>query len=131
MRSPRISPDGKHLAYFAAASGKEVLVVMDLTNLAKPPKLILAAEEARERGDRTVGGFRWMGNDHVVITVLSRENLGTGLVDFRRLIAYSLPTGTRPAVMRRMCCGSIMRRATIFSNVTQLVKAPSAGAFRK
>lgn len=93
MRSPRISPDGKHLAYFAAAAGKEVLVVMDLTNLSKPPKLILAAEEARERGDRTVSSYRWMGNDHVVITVLSRENLGSGLVDFRRLIAYSLPTG--------------------------------------
>jgi dipeptidyl aminopeptidase/acylaminoacyl peptidase len=93
MRSPRISPDGKHLAYFAGSAGKEILVVKDLVDLAKPAKLILAAEEARERGDRTVGGFRWVGSDHVVITVLSREDLGSGLVDFRRLIAYSLPTG--------------------------------------
>lgn len=93
MRSPRISPDGKHLAYFAGAGGKEVLVVKDLVELTKPAKVVLAAEEAIERGDRSVTGFRWIGNDHIVITVVSREDLGGGLSDFRRLIAYSLPTG--------------------------------------
>jgi dipeptidyl aminopeptidase/acylaminoacyl peptidase len=93
MRSPRISPDGKHLAYLAGAGGKEILVVMDLTDPSKPAKPILAAEEARESGDRSMTGFRWIGNDHVVMVIVSREDLGGGLGDFRRLVAYSLPTG--------------------------------------
>lgn len=93
MRSPRISPDGKHLAYLAGAGGKEVLVVMDLTDPSKPPKQILAAEEAREAGDRTMSGFRWIGNDHVVMTTLQRENFYGKLADYRRLVAYSLSTG--------------------------------------
>ncbi|MFO1254270.1 MAG: prolyl oligopeptidase family serine peptidase [Sphingomonadaceae bacterium] len=94
MRQPRISPDGRHLAYFAAADGKEVLVVMDLTNPAKPPVPIVAAEEAREGGDRTVTGFRWIGSGHVVMTIIQREqSTGPRPVDYRRLIAYSLDSG--------------------------------------
>ncbi len=93
MRSPRISPDGKRLAYLAAANGKEVLVFLDLTDLTKPAKPILAAEEARESGDRSLNGFRWVGNDNLVMTVVSREDLGGGLGDFRRLVSYNVPTG--------------------------------------
>ena len=51
MRSPRLSPDGRYLAYLAGANGKEMLVVLDLNNLSKPAKPILQAEEARESGD--------------------------------------------------------------------------------
>ncbi len=90
MRSPRISPDGRYLAYLAGAAGKEVLVVMDLTNPSKPPKPILATEEAREAGDRTMTGFRWIGSDHVVMTTLQRENFSGQLSDYRRLVAYSV-----------------------------------------
>lgn len=90
MRQPRISPDGKHLAYMAGAGGKDVLVVMDLTNPSKPPQPIIAAEEVREAGDRSMTGFRWIGNDHVVMTVIQRVDLGGGPGDFRRLVAYSV-----------------------------------------
>ena len=91
MRSPRISPDGKHLAYLAGAGGKEVLVVMDLTNPSAPPKPIVAAEEAREGGDRSMTGFRWIGNNHVVMTIIQREKTtGPRPADYRRLVAYSL-----------------------------------------
>lgn len=93
MRSPRISPDGRRLAYLAASNGKEVLVVLDLSDLTKPAKPILAAEEARESGDRSLNGFRWVGNDNLVMTVISREDLGSGLGDFRRLVSYNVPTG--------------------------------------
>ena len=94
MRSPRISPDGKHLAYLAGAGGKEVLVVMDLTNPSAPPKPIVAAEEAREGGDRSMTGFRWIGNNHVVMTIVQRERTtGPRPADYRRLVAYSLADG--------------------------------------
>ncbi len=93
MRSPRISPDGTRLAYLAANNGKEVLVVKDLRDPAKPAKQILQAEEARESGDRSMAGFRWVGNDNIVITVISRENLGGNLADFRRLVSYNIAGG--------------------------------------
>lgn len=91
MRSPRISPNGDKLAFLAGKDGTEVLVLLDLTTMQQ--KLILAAEEARESGDRTMTGFRWIGNDHVVMTVISREKFGGGLADFRRLVAYDTNTG--------------------------------------
>jgi len=94
MRNTRISPDGRHLAYVAGASGREVLVVMDLDNPNAAPKPIIAAEDAVDGGDRSMTGFRWIGNDHVVITIVQRENMGGPRpVDFRRLIAYSVSTG--------------------------------------
>jgi len=94
MRNTRISPDGRHLAYLAGANGKEVLVVMDLDNPGAPPKPIVAAEEARDGGDRSMTGFRWIGNGHVVMTIIQRENMGGARpVDFRRLVAYSVSTG--------------------------------------
>ena len=93
MRNPRLSPDGRWLAYLAGAGGKEMLVVLDLNDLSKPAKPILQADEARESGDRTLNGFRWVGSDNIVMTIQSREDLGRGLSDFRRLVAYNVATG--------------------------------------
>lgn len=93
MRTVRISPDGNRLAYLANSGGRQVLVTLDLNNVAVGPKLILAAEEAREAGERTLSGFRWIGNEHVVMTVISRENINGRLSDFRRLIAYDVKSG--------------------------------------
>ena len=93
MSGTRISPDGRHLAYRTGQSGREVLVLLDLENLTSAPKLILASEEAREAGERTMTGFRWVGNDHVVMTVISRENMNGQLADFRRLVAYDINSG--------------------------------------
>ncbi len=93
MRNPRISPDGKHFAYVTGANGKEWLVVMDLTQPNKPPVQVISAAEAREAGERSFVGFRWVGNSHIVITVVSREDLGRGAGDFGRLVAYDLASG--------------------------------------
>ncbi len=93
MRQPRISPDGTKLAYFAAKDGKEVLVMMDLAKPGAPPKVVLQAAEARESGDRTLNAYRWMGNSYIVMTILSREDLGSGPRDFSRLVAYDVASG--------------------------------------
>lgn len=76
MRNPALSPDGTLLAYLAGSNGKEVLVVKDLRDPSKPVKPVLAADEAREAGDRTMTGFRWVGNENLAITVISREDFG-------------------------------------------------------
>lgn len=93
MRTPRISPDGSKLAYLAGKDGREILVLLDLDDLTKPPKLVVAANEAREAGDRTMSSYRWIGNDHIVMTMISRENLEGRLVDFGRLVAYDVQDG--------------------------------------
>ncbi|MGN3973914.1 prolyl oligopeptidase family serine peptidase [Tsuneonella sp. SYSU-LHT278] len=109
MRSPRISPDGKKLAYRAAANGSEVLAVMDLTNPTKPPRIVLKAEEARESGERTMQNYRWVGNDDLVITVLLRENLYGKLADFSRLVAYNVNSGQTTQQAWRDAGGSASR----------------------
>lgn len=93
MRNPALSPDGTLLAYLAGSNGKEVLVVKDLRDPSKPVKPVLAADEAREAGDRTMTGFRWVGNKNLAITVISREDFGGQLGDFRRLIGFNVLTG--------------------------------------
>ncbi|RDC60466.1 Acylaminoacyl-peptidase [Alteripontixanthobacter maritimus] len=91
MKNVSMSPKGDKIAYLTGKDGRDVLVVLDLTTMKETP--ILAAEEAREAGDRTMTGFRWIGNDHVVMTIISRENLGGGLSDFRRLVAFDTKSG--------------------------------------
>jgi len=91
MRTVRISPNGKRLAYTAAVNGESYLVTLNLeTNELKP---VLASSEAREAGERRMAGYRWIGDDHIVITTISRENINGQLGDFRRLIAYDVNTG--------------------------------------
>ncbi|MEM1051288.1 MAG: prolyl oligopeptidase family serine peptidase [Pseudomonadota bacterium] len=91
MRNVSISPSGKKLAYLAAKGGQSVLVTLDLTTYQE--KVILSSEESRERGDRQMTGFRWVGDDHILITVILRENLGFGEGNFRRLLAYDVNDG--------------------------------------
>ena len=90
MGRVKISPDATKLAYVAGRDGREMLVVLDLETMQELP--ILAANEARESGDRTMSEYRWIGNDHVVATVISRENLYGQLADFRRLVAFDVKT---------------------------------------
>ncbi len=91
--SPRLSPDGTKLAYIMGKSGTGFVVIQDLNNPTAPPKVVMVAKEARESGDRTVGGFRWVGNGHLVITIAMFEDLGNGPNNFTRLVAYNLATG--------------------------------------
>lgn len=91
MRTVRISPDGTRLAYTAALNGQSYLVTLNLeTNELKP---VLASSEAREAGERRMVSYRWVGNEHIVITTFSRENFSGQLGDIGRLIAYDVTTG--------------------------------------
>ena len=91
MRQVRISPDGKRLVFRAGRNGRSLLVTLNLETMQE--KAILAADEARESGDRTMTSFGWVGNEHILITTISREDLGGQLGDFRRLIAYNVNSG--------------------------------------
>jgi dipeptidyl aminopeptidase/acylaminoacyl peptidase len=92
MRSPRISPDGTRIVVQMSKDKNGYLGIIDLTKPGSPPDLFIATTEFREVGDRTVTNWRWVGNDNVVVTMQSRENIFGGPEDLRRLVAYNIKT---------------------------------------
>ncbi|KQZ60718.1 hypothetical protein ASD67_15520 [Sphingopyxis sp. Root1497] len=93
MRDPRLSPDGTKIAVMMSRDGVDNLVYLDLAKPGSAPTLIAKAEEFREAGDRTMGGWRWVGNRTLIVTLLSRENIFGQRADLRRLAAYDLESG--------------------------------------
>jgi dipeptidyl aminopeptidase/acylaminoacyl peptidase len=92
MQQPRISPDGKKVAMRLAHAGTTYLAWLDLSTPNAKPALIAAAGEFKGLGDRTVTALRWVGNDDIVFTLESRENIYGQRYDVRRLVAYNLRT---------------------------------------
>lgn len=93
MQQPRLSPDGSKLAYMMNDKGTSVLAVLDLDTPGAKPKIIMAGQESRESGDRSVEGHRWVGNSYVVVTISMFEDLGGGPGSFTRLVSYDLANG--------------------------------------
>jgi dipeptidyl aminopeptidase/acylaminoacyl peptidase len=93
MLTPRLSTNADKLAYMMNDAGKPVLAVLDLAKPGSKPKIVMAGEEAREAGDRTVGSYRWVGNNYLVVNIAMREDLGGGPADFQRLVSYDYATG--------------------------------------
>lgn len=93
MSQPRISPDGTKVVAQMSKDKKGFLGLIDLTNPSAVPKFFVATDEFRDVGDRTVAGWRWVGNDHVVVTMASRENIFGQRADVSRLISYNVQTG--------------------------------------
>ncbi len=93
MQQPRLSPDGTKLAYMMNDNGRSVLALLDLTTPGAKPKIIMAGEDSRESGDRSVEAHRWVGDGYVVVTISMFEDLGGGPGSFTRLVSYDLATG--------------------------------------
>ncbi len=93
MRSPRLSPDGTKIAVMMSKNGVDNLGWLDATKPGSAPKFFLAAEEQREVGDRSVAGWRWVGNKTIVYTLTSRENIFGQRLDIYRLVGYNVETG--------------------------------------
>jgi dipeptidyl aminopeptidase/acylaminoacyl peptidase len=92
MQAPRLSPDGTKIVTQMGRKGVDYLGIVDLSKPGSPPEFFLKAEEFREVGDRTVAGWRWVGNRTVLMTLVSRETFFGDRVDLTRLIAYDLET---------------------------------------
>ncbi len=92
MSGPRISPDGTKIVVSLSRSGKKVLGIIDLTKPGSAPEYILSATEVREVGDRTVQGYNWVGDENIIITLQSREDIFGQRGDVYRLVAYNLKT---------------------------------------
>lgn len=92
MQRPVMSPDGSKAVLKASIKGADYIVLMDLNNANAKPKVIVAAEQVREAGDRNAVNWEWLGNDNVIITLQSRENLFGQRADMSRLVGYNLKT---------------------------------------
>ena len=93
MQQPRLSPDGKKLSYMMNDKGRAVLVWLDLETPGAKPKVVMAGEDSRESGDRSVESHRWVGNKHIVVTISMFEDLGDGPGSFTRIVGYDIETG--------------------------------------
>ena len=97
----RISPEGNRLAMTINDDGQEVYAVLDLDDPNPTPRIFASSGEFMEAGDRTVGFYRWIGNDHVVFQLVSRENIFGQRGDLARLVAFNVNTGQmEPLVWR-------------------------------
>lgn len=88
-----LSPDGTKVIFKLINQGREYLAWLDLTAASPQPRLIAANEEFREAGDRSTVGWRWVGNDMIVLSLLAREYFQGERGDINRLATYDLATG--------------------------------------
>ncbi|MEE9434798.1 MAG: prolyl oligopeptidase family serine peptidase [Sphingorhabdus sp.] len=92
MQNPQISPDGTKIAYKAVRGSKDYIVYIDMSKKPIKPKVIVAATEVVDAGDRTVAGWRWVGNNKLILTMRSRDIFFGERGDVSRLVAYDLST---------------------------------------
>jgi dipeptidyl aminopeptidase/acylaminoacyl peptidase len=92
MQQPRLSPDGTKVVVQMSKNGEGYLGIIDLTKPGSAPEFFIATTEFRDVGDRTVAGWRWVGNDNIVVTMASREDIYGQRYDVSRLVAYNLKT---------------------------------------
>lgn len=92
MFQPRISPDGTKLVYLVGAGGMRSVAVLDTAQPDPKPVIIASMGEFKEIGDRDIRGYRFVGNDTVVLTLVSREDAYGRRGDLSRLFAYNLKT---------------------------------------
>ena len=105
----QISPDGKRLAMTINDDGEEVYAVLDLTSDNPRPRVFASSGEFTEAGDRTVGFYRWIGNDHVVFQLVSRENLFGSRGDLARLVSFDVNSGKMEPLVWRDSGGNASR----------------------
>lgn len=93
MRGARLSPDGTKIVYQMAINGTSAVSVQSLDPPNAKPFIFARGDDfTKDIGDRTVNGFRWVGNNHVVVTLVSRDNFGGTRGDLVRLVAYNVTT---------------------------------------
>lgn len=87
---PRLSPDGNKMVYQLAQGGENYLAWIDLTDKSSKPQIIAKSGVIKERGDRQIAAYRFVGNDTIVATLIGRENFFGQLGDLSRLVAYDI-----------------------------------------
>lgn len=93
LTRPRLSPDGMKMVIQIQSQGNAAVAWLDLQDPAATPVVIATMGEVRNRGDRAVFDYEWVGNDTVVLDVVMRDNFSGQRGDATRLLAYDMTTG--------------------------------------
>lgn len=89
---PRLSPDGTKIALALGAGDQFAYGIIDLKNPAAKPVIFASANTFKEAGDKQIFSWRWVGNDHILLTLQAREFLFGQRVDLSRLVSYNVNT---------------------------------------
>lgn len=105
----RISPSGNRLAMTLTRDGQEIYAVLDLDKPNPRPKVFASSGELTEAGDRTVGFYRWVGDDHIVFQLISREMFFGQRGDVARLVSFDVDSGKMEPLAWRDAGGNASR----------------------
>lgn len=90
---PRLSPGGRWVAAKVRAGGGQALAILPLGTADKPEIVARdGAEGADRQGDRQVRNWRWLDDDHLLLTITYRDNLFGRWIDISRQVAFNRVT---------------------------------------
>ncbi|HEY0114430.1 MAG TPA: prolyl oligopeptidase family serine peptidase [Allosphingosinicella sp.] len=89
---PRISTDGSAIAAKIRINGEQVLAVIPLDTPNPVPAVVARDGEFDQRDDRRAVNWEWVDPDHLLIWVVSRQNMDGEPVDEVRVISYNRRT---------------------------------------
>ncbi|MGR5324647.1 prolyl oligopeptidase family serine peptidase [Vibrio sp. DNB22_17_1] len=109
--NPKISPDGKHLAFESSIDGKDALVILDSKTM--QPSSVL-----RFNGNEQVGDYYWINNERVVASKEYLKSWSTAPVNYGELVSanvdgkkYAYIFGYNPPKSSRLVRASSIVRA--------------------
>lgn len=92
MQAPRISPDGTKIVFKHSKDGVDRVAWLDLTKPGSPPNFFIESKEVRDEGDRTVQSWRWLGDNIILLNMISLERVGDEKGGLGRIVSYDLET---------------------------------------
>lgn len=90
MQDPVLSPDGSKIVVTVVAKDQRAYAIISVDAGTTKPEIFAVSGAFKNRGDRDIFGYRWVGNDNVILTVVGRENIFGQRVDLSRLAGYNL-----------------------------------------
>ena len=93
IEDPRISPGGTLIATKVRAGGGQALAIVRLGAGGKPEIITRDEGEATDKlGARQIGSWRWIDDEHLLISLIFRDNLYGNWFDVQRFVVYDHKT---------------------------------------
>lgn len=92
MQQPRISTDGKALAFRIRVNGEQALAILALDESNARPQIIARDAEFDQREGFRTTGWRWIDPDTLLIFVAQRTDFEGQRVEATRVLAYNRRT---------------------------------------
>ncbi len=90
MATPRLSPNGKYVAARLSVNRIQYTAIMTLNDPSAAPQIIAASDK---EDDREIIGYRWVGDDWLVVSIFLKDEFVGQEAQITRLIAIERATG--------------------------------------